>query len=55
MYSVAENIFPLLIQTQSVAFWYNDFYTKLYFVYQRDYKTLAMQAHALTRTRYFYV
>jgi hypothetical protein len=25
-----------------------------YFVNQRNYKTLAMQAHALTRTRYFY-
>jgi hypothetical protein len=37
-----------------VAFWYNDFYTTLYFVNQRNYKTLAMQAHAFTRTRYFY-
>jgi hypothetical protein len=45
--------FPL-ISTQSVAFWYTDFYTTLYFVNQRNYKTLAMQAHALTRTRYFY-
>jgi hypothetical protein len=43
-----------LISTQSVAFSYTDFYTTLYFVNQRNYKTLAMQAHALTRTRYFY-
>jgi hypothetical protein len=46
--------FPLLISTQSVAFWYTDFYTALYFVNHRTYKTLAMQAHALTRMRYFY-
>jgi hypothetical protein len=37
-----------------VAFWYTDFYTTLYFVNQRNYKTLAMHAHAVTRTRYFY-
>jgi hypothetical protein len=37
-----------------VAFSYTDFYTTLYFVNQRNYKTLAMQAHALTRKRYFY-
>jgi hypothetical protein len=37
-----------------VAFWYADFHTTLYFVNQRNYKTLAMQAHALTRTHYFY-
>jgi hypothetical protein len=46
--------FSLLISTQSVSFWYNDFYTTLYFVNQRNYKTLAMQTHALTHTRYFY-
>jgi hypothetical protein len=49
-----ENIFPLLISTQSVAFWFTNFYTTLYLVNQRNYKTLAMQAHALTPTRYFY-
>jgi hypothetical protein len=54
MCSVIENIFPLLISTQSVAFSHTDFYTTLYFVNQRNYKTLAMQEHALTRTRYFY-
>jgi hypothetical protein len=48
-----KHFFPLLISTQSVAFWYTDFYITLYFVNQRKYKTLAMQAHALTRTRYF--
>jgi hypothetical protein len=53
MFSVSENIVPILISTQSVAFWYTDFHTTLYFVNQRNYKTLAMQAHALTRTRYF--
>jgi hypothetical protein len=37
-----------------VAFWHTDFHTTLYFVNQRKYKTQAMQAHALTRTRYFY-
>jgi hypothetical protein len=46
--------FPLLITTQSVGFSCTDFYTALYFVNQRKYKTQAMQAHALTRTRYFY-
>jgi hypothetical protein len=51
---LTETIFPLLIATQSVAFWYTDFCTTLYFVNQRNYKTLAMQAHALTRKRYFY-
>jgi hypothetical protein len=45
---------PFLISIQSVAFSYTDFYTALYFVNQRNYKTLATQAHALTRTRYFY-
>jgi hypothetical protein len=54
MYSVTENIYSLLISTQSVAFSCTDFYTTLYFTNQRNYKTLAMQAHALTRTRYFY-
>jgi hypothetical protein len=54
MCTINENIFSLLISTQLVAFWCNDFYTALYFVNQRNYKTLAMQAHALTRTRYFY-
>jgi hypothetical protein len=49
-----ENLFSLLISTQSTAFCYTDFYTTLYSVNQRNYKTLAMQAHALTRTRYFY-
>jgi hypothetical protein len=52
-HSVIENIFSLLISTQSVAFTY-DFYTTLCFVNQRNYTTLAMQTHALTRTRYFY-
>jgi hypothetical protein len=37
-----------------VAFSCTDFHTTLYFVNQRNYKTLAMQSHALTRTRYFY-
>jgi hypothetical protein len=46
--------FFLLISTQSVAFSYTDFYTTLYFVIQRNYRTLAMQAQTLTRTRYFY-
>jgi hypothetical protein len=32
-----KTFFPLLISTQSVAFWYN-FYTSLYFVNQRNYK-----------------
>jgi hypothetical protein len=54
MYSVNENIFPLLISTQSAAFWFTDFHITLYFVNQRNYKTLAMQAHVFTRTRYFY-
>jgi hypothetical protein len=49
-----KTFFPLLISTQSVTFSWTDFYTTLYFVNQRNYKTLAMQAHALTRTRYFY-
>jgi hypothetical protein len=52
--SAIENILPLLISTQSVAFSCTDFCTTLYFVNQRNYKTLAMLAHALTRTRYFY-
>jgi hypothetical protein len=46
--------FSLSISTQSVEFWYTDFYTTLYFVNQRNYKTLAMQAHAFPLTRYFY-
>jgi hypothetical protein len=50
---ITENFFPLLISTQSVAFLYTDFCTTLYFVNQRNCKTLAMQAHALTRMRYF--
>jgi hypothetical protein len=54
MYRVTKNTFPLLISTQSVAFFYNDLNTTLYFVNQRNYKTLEMQAHALTRTTYFY-
>jgi hypothetical protein len=37
-----------------VTFSRTDFYTTLNFVNQRNYKTLAMQTHALTRTRYFY-
>jgi hypothetical protein len=44
---------PRLISTQSVAFSYTDLNTALYFVNERNYRTLAMQAHALTRTRYF--
>jgi hypothetical protein len=48
-----KTCFSLLIWMQSVAFWYTDFYTTLYFVNQRNYKTLAMQAHALTHTHYF--
>jgi hypothetical protein len=54
MYTATENIFPLLISTQSMAFWNTNFYTALYFVNQRNDKTLAMQTHALTRTRCFY-
>jgi hypothetical protein len=54
IYSVIENIFPLFISTQSVAFSFTDFYTTLYFVNQRNYKTLAMLAHTLTHTRNFY-
>jgi hypothetical protein len=54
MFSATENFF-LSILTQSVAFWYTDFYTTLYFVNQRNYKTLGMQAHTLTRARYFYI
>jgi hypothetical protein len=55
MFSVTENkFFPLLISTQSVAFSCTDFCTTLYSVKQRNYKPLAMQAHASTRTRYFY-
>jgi hypothetical protein len=54
MKSATENIFPLLISTQSVTFLFTDFYTTLYFVNQGNYKTLAVQAHALTRTRCFY-
>jgi hypothetical protein len=37
-----------------VAFSYTDFYTTLYFLKQRNYRTQAMLAHALTRTRYSY-
>jgi hypothetical protein len=48
-----ENFFSLLISTQSVAFWCPDFLTALYFVNQRNFKTLAMQIRGLTRTRYF--
>jgi hypothetical protein len=43
----------LLISTKSVPFVCTDFFTTLYFVNQRNYKTLAMLAHALTCTRYF--
>jgi hypothetical protein len=43
-----------LISTQSVAFWYTDFYTTLYFFKQRDYETFAVPAHTQTCTRYFY-
>jgi hypothetical protein len=32
-----KTFLPLLISTQSVAFWYTDFYTALYFVNQRDF------------------
>jgi hypothetical protein len=49
-----ETLFPLLISTQSVDVSNTDFYTTLYFVNQRNYKTLAMQAQALTRARCFY-
>jgi hypothetical protein len=49
-----ENIFPLFISTESVSFWCTNFSTTLYFVNQRNYKTLAVQTHALTRTRYIY-
>jgi hypothetical protein len=52
---LTENISPPpLISTQSVAFSCTDFNATLYFVNQRNYKTLAMQAHASTSTRYFY-
>jgi hypothetical protein len=43
---------PPLISTQSVAFSYTGFYTV--FCEPNNYKTLAMQAHALTRSRHFY-
>jgi hypothetical protein len=51
MNSLAENIFSLLISTQYVAFRYTDFYTTLCFENQRNYETLAIQTHALTRTK----
>jgi hypothetical protein len=35
-----KTLFPLLISTQSVAFWHSDVCTTLYFVKQRNYKTL---------------
>jgi hypothetical protein len=37
-----------------VAFSYTDFCTTLYFMNSWNYRTHAMQAHALTRTHYFY-
>jgi hypothetical protein len=54
MYTTTENMFAVLVSTQSVAFSYTDFHTTLYFVNQRNYKTQAMQALVLTHTRYFY-
>jgi hypothetical protein len=53
MFSITEKIFPLLISTQSVAFSCTNFFTAPCFVNQRNYKPLAVQAHALTRTRNF--
>jgi hypothetical protein len=44
--------FPLNFNTIG-GVWYTDFYAILYFVNQRNYKTLATQAHVLNRTRYF--
>jgi hypothetical protein len=52
MYSATENISSLLISTRSVAFTNTDFHTTLCFVNQSNYKTPAMQALALTLTRY---
>jgi hypothetical protein len=54
MFNVTEKNFPLLISTKSLEFSYNDFYTTLYFVSQRNYKILTMQAHTLTQMHYFY-
>jgi hypothetical protein len=55
MSRVTENIFlPLSILTQSVTLSATDIYTTLYFVNQRNYKTLAMWACALTNIHYFY-
>jgi hypothetical protein len=45
----------LLISTQSMTFLNIDFYTTKYFVSQMNCKTLAVERHALTRTRYFYI
>jgi hypothetical protein len=46
-------MFLLLISIQFVVFWYTNFYTVLYFVNHRSYKTLAKQAHDLTHLHYF--
>jgi hypothetical protein len=54
MYSATENIFSPFNFDTIGDISYTDFYTALYFENQRNYKTLAMQAHALTRTRYFF-
>jgi hypothetical protein len=53
MYGITENIFPFQFRHNRWHF-HTLTYTTLYFVNQRSYKTLAMQAHAFTRTRCFY-
>jgi hypothetical protein len=53
MFRVTENIFSPF-NTIGGLFDTLTFYTTLYFVNQRNYKTLMMQAHALTRKCYFY-
>jgi hypothetical protein len=52
VYNVTENMFSVLVRHN---LWHFDthFYTTLYFVNQRNCRTLAMRTHALTRTRYF--
>jgi hypothetical protein len=52
-YNANQNIFPLLISTQSVAFSCSDFTLHCVFVNQRNYTALAMQASALRRTPNF--
>jgi hypothetical protein len=55
MFSVTENIsFPRFNFDTIGGILIRYFCTIVCFVNQRNHKTLAMQAHALTRTRYFY-